>query len=83
MRHGRGARESGGPGRFLTACPGPGRSGFLFDRRHDRFFTEADMCFRKERGANVVRPPPNYRHIESDAEPPALAATPAPAPGCT
>jgi aryl-phospho-beta-D-glucosidase BglC (GH1 family) len=42
---------------------------FFFDRLLDYFFTEADVAFMKELGANVIRLPFNYRHFEQDEAP--------------
>ncbi len=60
--------ESGLRAAFST-CLGPERAQFFFERWLDHFFTEADVRFLRELGANVIRLPLNYRHFEADREP--------------
>lgn len=48
---------------------GKEKAGFFFKRFLYHFFTEEDVKFIKQAGANVVRLPVNYRHFENDMKP--------------
>ena len=68
---------------FINGYPGTGhelrqqfeelvgapRAEFFFRRMMDHFFTEDDVRFIRETGANVIRLPLNYRHFEHDDHP--------------
>jgi len=61
--------DESGVRRAAAEILGPARAEFLFDRWLDYFFNADDVVFLKEYGANVVRLPLNYRHLEPDADP--------------
>ncbi len=48
---------------------GTDKAAFFFERMLDYFFTEDDVRFLHESGANVIRLPLNYRHFERDDAP--------------
>jgi len=53
----------------MARIMGPEKARFFFDRLLDYFFTEADVAFMKDLGANVLSLPFNYRHFERDDRP--------------
>ena len=53
----------------FAAIAGASRAEFFFGRMLDHFFTEADVRFIRETGANAIRLPLNYRHFERDDRP--------------
>ncbi|MBN1900291.1 cellulase family glycosylhydrolase, partial [Candidatus Sumerlaeota bacterium] len=53
----------------MTDMLDPEMSAFFFDRMADYFFSKEDVRFIRERGANVIRLPINYRRLESDDPP--------------
>jgi aryl-phospho-beta-D-glucosidase BglC (GH1 family) len=48
---------------------GKEKAQFFFDRFLDYFFTEDDVAYMEDLGANVLRLPFNYRHFERDDHP--------------
>lgn len=54
---------------IFAAELGTEKASFFCERWMDHFFTEADVIFLKQCGANALRIPFNYRHFEDDARP--------------
>ncbi|MDD5705628.1 MAG: cellulase family glycosylhydrolase [Kiritimatiellae bacterium] len=54
---------------MFAAELGAENASFFFERWMDHHFTEADVIFLRQCGANAVRIPFNYRHFEDDARP--------------
>ena len=48
---------------------GKEKTAFFFNRLLEHFFNEDDIRFLREKGANLLRLPLNYRHFESDMAP--------------
>lgn len=53
----------------LSNVLGPSLAQFFFDRWLDYILAEEDIRFIRQCGANVVRLPINYRHLEDDGKP--------------
>ena len=53
----------------MSRILGKEKAQLFFDRLLDFFFTEDDVVYMKELGANVLRLPFNYRHFERDDRP--------------
>lgn len=53
----------------MSRILGQEKARFFFDRLLDHFFSEEDVIFMKELGANALRLPFNYRHFERDDRP--------------
>lgn len=53
----------------LEKVLGKGKTAFFFDRMLDHFLAEDDIRHMASLGANVLRVPFNYRHLEDDAKP--------------